>query len=426
VFRFSAHPATITVTAGIQDAFSYLGLTWKKWLPVVAIVAGASVLMYAAAGRVSTGDLYVTDPETGRLVVNQSAFGRYIGATLVVGLGLGLLSLIAGWAFNAVAISGLRNRPVTVYAVLGRGLLALAAQIILAVAFIVTFIVAVFVIAILAAVAAPLAGLLVLAAIFGGVPAFLYVTIRLTFVSLAIFDGFGPIEAFGESWRLSQGSVLRLFGWGLMAIVIGIAFLILSGVVAAPFTAAGADPLGSGLSAAVTSTYACFTIFFMAVLYESQRARMDPNLYGPVPMPFYGGWGYPAPPPVIPGWTDPNQPSAAYGYPPRSPNVNVWEPGPPPPGYGYPQQPPAGPPPGYGQPTGWVVPNQPLDFRYPSAPPQPGYRYQPQAGGPPPQPWGPPPSGATPPAQPAPPAPAEPPTGQAPAEPPAPTEPPAS
>jgi hypothetical protein len=48
---------------------------------------------------------------------------------------------------------------------------------------------------------------------FLAVPAAVYIALRLEFMSLAIFDGFGIIDGMKESWRLSQRSVLRIFGW---------------------------------------------------------------------------------------------------------------------------------------------------------------------------------------------------------------------
>jgi hypothetical protein len=138
---------------------------------------------------------------------------------------------------------------------------------------------------------------LIIAEVLAFVPVAWYIAIRLVFVNLAVFDGFGPIEAIRESWRISQRSVLRLLGWGLMAFLLGLGFVIVGGLASSPFSATGLAAVGQAASAAVTTTGSCLVVFLMAVLYESQRARSDPTLYGPppVPAPVWGNqWpGYP-------------------------------------------------------------------------------------------------------------------------------------
>ena len=47
-----------------------------------------------------------------------------------------------------------------------------------------------------------------------------YVGLRLSFIYYAAYDGKGAFSAFSQSWTLSQGNVLRIFGWGLVAAVV--------------------------------------------------------------------------------------------------------------------------------------------------------------------------------------------------------------
>jgi hypothetical protein len=417
VFSFSAHPATITVTQGIQDAFRYLGLTWTKWLPVVVIVALFASLAGALIGPVTTSGIIYTDRFDGQIYWTANAgdrLGRYSEFTLLSSIA----STVGSWVFLGLAIGGLRQRQMPVSRMLIRGLWSVVASILIGAVFFVAVFVLIFLTVGLRGI-----GLLFL---FAAIPAGIYFLIRVVFTNLAVFDGFGPLAGIQESWRLSQGSVLRLFGWGLLAFLMSFCFGFVGGIVSLPFSGTNSQALSQGISGGFAAFASCFTTFMLAALYESQRARSDPNLYGPVPTFAYGfgypqvppAYGYPAQPPA--GYGYPPQPPAGYGYPPQAPT-----------GQGYPPQPPAGqgwtgpsaPPAGYG----WVNPNpQPPAFNYPvqsqpgsgwvvpGAPPTaPAYPPAPQGWVAPPQAG---PAPQTPPAQP----------GAAPAEPPAPTDPPAS
>jgi hypothetical protein len=391
VFRLSTHPAFITVTQGIQDAFHYLGATWQKWVPVVVVVAACTFVATAIFGVVNTTTMYRTDPYTGQIVTDANANAGTWGY-LAIG---GPAALVASWVFTATAIAGLRNRPLTFSFVVIRGLWTLLADIVLGV------LVGVGGLALIAVtvIAPPIGLLLILAAI----PGFVYLFIRVVFYHLAIFDGFGPIDGMKESWRLSNASVVRLFGWGLMAVLIGIVFSIVGGLVEAPFALAKATPIAQGLSSAVTTIGSCFTVFMMAVLYESERARKNPAAYGLTQAPNpYGPNPY-APNPYAPNPYSPNPYAQApnpyspspysqwpnpyaqapnpYAPAPYAPPPNPYAPGPyapPPASQGTPPalqpwpaaQPPAQPPaylpyqgavPGYpgSQPAQWGAPSAP-------------------------------------------------------------------
>ena len=291
MFRLSSHPAAATVTGGIQDAFTYLGASWKRWLPVVVAISACTFVLSALLGSIDTTNLYYTNRFTNQITWYPDAGNRLIRAA-VFGLLTGLVTLVGSWVFTATAIAGLRNKPLTISDIVVRGVLSFIAGIIVGVA----VICAVIVLVIVTIAVPPIGFLLLLAA----TPVAIYFAIRIIFASLAIFDGFGPIEGIQESWRLSNGSVGRLFGWGLMAGLISIGFSIVGTLLAAPFDASKAQPLGQAFSAAVTTIGSCFTVFMLAVLYESERARKDPTTYGYAPGVSYGwpnpSWPYPGTP----------------------------------------------------------------------------------------------------------------------------------
>jgi hypothetical protein len=409
VFSFSAHPATITVTQGIQDAFGYLSATWKTWLPVVIVLAAFAWLTSAVIGSVTTSGLFYTDSYSSQFYWSSDSsaqVGRLTQTTFLSSIA----STVGSWVFLGLAVGGLRHQALTVSRVVTRGLWSIVASLFIGIVFVVAA-------AALAIVTVRLGGIGVLV-LFAAIPAVIYLAIRVVFTNLAIFDGFGPIAGIQESWRLSGGSVLRLFGWGLTAILITLGFGIVGSIAAAPFAQGGSRPVGSAISTGVTAVGSCLILFMLAALYESQRARSNPNLYGPAPMypgygypqqppagygyPAYPGYpGYPAQPPAGPGWANPSAPPAGYGYP--------AYPAPQPPAFSYPGQAQPG--------SGWVVPGAPPSAPiYPSAPQ--GWVAPPTIAPPAPGPLAPPQSG--------PPAP----TGQSdpanPSEPPAPTDPPAT
>jgi hypothetical protein len=370
-FRFSNHPAFIGISDGIQDAFGFLQASWRRWLPVVAAIAAVTFVLYALVGSTDLGSYYYVNPDTGRLVFAPDATGKLV-TLVVLGMVTALIAGIGGWVFYATAIAGLRNKPVTFSGVVVRGLVTVLSGLLVVVAFAGP----VFAVVLVTLIVPPLGILLIVAAI----PIGLYVAIRLAFLGMAIFDGFGPVAGLRESWRLSQRSVLRLLGWGLTAGLISLGFGILAGVVVAPAKATGLAPLAQALSAAISATGSCLTVFIMVVLYESQRARLDPTLYPYTPAPAYPGpygpgpYAYPPGPyPYAPGPYPPGQyPYAGGPYPgvPTPPGpYPAWPANPGAGGNPYP-----GPVPGYpGNPTaipGWVNPNSPPAWpAYPNVPP---------------------------------------------------------
>lgn len=306
MFSFPTHPIAIGVSDGVQAAFNYLQASWRRWLPVVIVVAVVTGIAYAALGSPDTTGLYYIDRSTGQLTWYAGSDVRlwHVGGDLSV---TGLVGLIASWVFTAAAIAGLRGRPMTLDFILVRGLMSLVASILLLFALIAAVIALVILV-----VAVPPLGVL---GLFAAIPVLLYLVIRVVFYTLAIFDGFGPIEGISESWRLSRGAVVRLFGWGLLAILISLGFSIVSSIVGALFTGSTVA-VGRGVEAVVTTTGSCFTVFMMAVLYESERARHDPAAYG-----IAAGPGYPPP---YPGAPYPYGPGRYPGGPAQYPGAPAW------------------------------------------------------------------------------------------------------
>jgi hypothetical protein len=317
VFRFSVHPAQVTIGSGIRDAWDFLWLTWRRWAPAVVVLAAAEFLVYLAL----PSTLVTTDYRYNSF---NGTYGFYssTGASYPSLLAVLVVQTVVGWVFNAIAIGALRNRTMAPGEVVARGLWSIWASILVGAVIMGTVVV-------VAVISVMLGGLGILALLVAVVILFV-LALRWTFATLAIFDGFGPIEGLSESWRLSHESLLRLFGWGLMAALMTLAFSILGVLGGALVTQLG-EAATKGVAALAGGIASCFTIFLMAILYESQRARFDPSLYGyppapmyPAPFPYppagYPGGGYPpAPYPgapytgaPAPGWYPaPNQPAPA-------------------------------------------------------------------------------------------------------------------
>lgn len=339
MFAFDRHPAYITIGDGIGTAGRFLGASWMKWLPVVLVATVAEL----AVSSLFANDLqswYYVDQYTGRIVWSQDV-GSKIGPFVAASAGLGLISLIAGWMFTAIAIAGLRNRPLSISWIVGRGLWTLWSSFLLGIAAFCAVVAVVIVLAVVAIATGPLV-------VSAGLAAFvvaIWVVIRLIFIPLAIFDGRGPIEGIFESWRLSERSVLRLLGWGLIVGLITFGMGIVASIASAPFSQSRSTLPAQAISSVTTQIATCFQLFLMAVLYESQRARRDLTLAaqqaGPYPpSPYPPGW-YPAGP-YAPGPYPPGQGYSVGPYPAAPYPPHPYAPGPYPPGQ-------------YAPPPGWPV-----------------------------------------------------------------------
>ena len=90
VFRFDTHPGAVTVGEGVQMAFDYLQTTWRKWLPVVVVVAAFTFVAYALVGPVDFGSSLTSQTTTNRNVT-----------TTYVGLFVSFPMIVVSWVFTA-------------------------------------------------------------------------------------------------------------------------------------------------------------------------------------------------------------------------------------------------------------------------------------------------------------------------------------
>ena len=411
MFRFSNHPAAISVTEGIRDAWNYMIAIWRGWLPVLVAVAlfNAAVATYLAT---NLNDIVTFNRFTNEYVWASDAGSRLTNLLALVILE-GVVTFGAGCYYWGLAIGGLRNRPITLDWVIARGVLILASGLLVAAA----MIAAVLALALVIVATAGVGALLV----FAWFPILVYIAIRLSFSSLAIFDGAGPIEGLERSWYLSGGAVLRTLGWGLMGVLISFLVGIVGTIAAVPFTSAK-FVFGGELVSSLASGFATVLLALMlAVLYESQLARKFPGRYpvdprwlaaqawgappGAYPPGAYPPGAYPPgsyPPGAYPpGAYQPGAPgawSSPAGSPPGADPPGAYPPGAYPPGSyppgAYPpgSYPPGGAPGAWGSPTGSppgsyppgsYPPGSPSPAGYPPPPPSPG---QVEPGTPPPPP----------------------------------------
>jgi hypothetical protein len=304
-FEFSSHPAWVTVGDGMGLAATYLRKTWEWWIvPVVG---------FAIVGGLLTGFLTNTALDTNFRDLTTSEQWSQITGLIAPAFGLGailtILGVIATWFYAALAIHGLRGRPVTTDWVLSAGLKSLVGSILVGVVAIGLWVA----FAILAVVTQGFA----LIALVGIIPGAMYVGIRLYFWTLAIFDGAGITESFRVSWELSRGAVLRMLGWGLAFAALQFAINIGVGIVRFPFS--GLPSISAFISELVSGVFSVYTLYGAAVLYESQRWRNAPPAAAQPQAPGYGNppgpmGGYPTPTPH-PGYPPMAYPGGAYSQP---------------------------------------------------------------------------------------------------------------
>lgn len=280
---FARSPVFVSIGEAFPLAGRYWRATWDRWLLAVlavALVTGlAEWLLGGAAIDQATMSRALLPGSAGR--IDSSELPRLLAGPLAVGV----VSLVASWFLAANAVAGVRGREVTLPWVLAAGLRA----------FVATMIVSLVVVGILLLVVGlGLAGLLVMLAAF---PGLLYLSIRLQFWTLAIFDG-SPIEAGARtSWALTRNAVMRALGWGLALFGLGAMVGIVD--LAVGLVLAGAPLVANVTSAVMNTTLGAFSIVMMAILYESQRLRNQPP-QRLVPPPVYDPEGKCPPPPPTP------------------------------------------------------------------------------------------------------------------------------
>jgi hypothetical protein len=288
--RFTKHPAYVTVTDGVSMAATYWRDSWTLWiLPVAAIVLvyGLAEIVFGSS-TLDSRTLFGTG-SPGRTVT----FAALAPAQIAGPLATGLVGLVANWFLTAIAVAGLRNRPVTASWVVVGGLRSIGAALLIGI--VVAAVIAVYII--LTAITP-----LVLITLLGVLPAALYVSYRLSFWTLAVFDEMGVMDAARFSWHISQASVLRILGWGIVGAIIVMAVVLLALIPTFLMAFTGMSAIGIMLSTALTETCAVFALMLSAVLYESQRWRYAPPAVPATPVAPYppsdevGPIGPPPPP----------------------------------------------------------------------------------------------------------------------------------
>ncbi len=288
--RFNYHPAYITVSHGLAVAARYWRESWPLWILPVAAIVLVNGLAWVVFGS--------TTLDTPNYFLNGGA-GRaprvptFTPAQLAGPLATGLIGMVAQWFIAAVAIAGLRGRHITAGWVISAGLGTIGAALLGTMAMITAVAVGILMTAI-----SPL----LLLGLVAVVPAAIYMGLRLAFWTLAIFDGHGVIGGARFSWLITQGSVLRMIGWGLVAGGLSLGVSVVTIPVRFASGLAGVAAPAEMLVAGLTATFQVFALILMTVLYESQRWRFAPPAMpaAPAPEPEYRSPLEPPPPPPAP------------------------------------------------------------------------------------------------------------------------------
>jgi hypothetical protein len=255
---FTRSPAFATVAEGLALGAAYWRASIERWVLAVVAVAVVNGLVGWLFGST------VIDQQTIARVLVPGAAGPEIDPAelprLLAGpLAVGLVSIVAKWFLVANAIAGLRGSEVTLPWVLRSGLRAFVADLLFAMVLLAL---------ISTAAAFGAAGLIVL---LGCLPVLAYVSIRLQFWTLAIFDGAGIAGGFSTSWTLSRRAVVRMLGWGLA--VFGISLLLVAAGLLVSLLLLAVPVVPGVITSAIDTSFAAFSAIVLAILYESQRLR---------------------------------------------------------------------------------------------------------------------------------------------------------
>ncbi len=276
---FTRPPAQVTIGEGLTLAARYWAASVERWvLPVAAVALASGLVTWLFPSSLS-------DTATLERLLRASINGTPVDPSemprLVAGpLAVAIVSLVAGWFLTANAIVGLRNRDVTLGWVVTGGLRSFVANVLLGL----VVLSALFPLLALGAIGVLLALALI--------PLAIYLSFRVSFWTLAVFDGERISSGFGVSWRITRGAVLRLFGWSLALLPLGIAAAIVQLLVDL-LIGSVSPPLGDAVSAGIDTTVTSYSILVLAILYESQRERR----LGPQPMPAVPRSPFDPPPP---------------------------------------------------------------------------------------------------------------------------------
>jgi hypothetical protein len=220
----------------------------------VAPAVTALAIVYGAAAFL--GFAFALPARSATLSNPVDAAGAYTPYVLSTVLG-GVVAVY----LQAIAIAELRGAPMTVAWLRLVGPPALAANLLLATAFL-PWDLATRDPGVLRSPAA----IVLLVAEFAGT----YLLFRITFWAMAILDGAGLREGLAISWRLSRRSVLRILGWAIVLGVPSVALLLLGSRVR-PGLLNG--PLAVAARQFVLSAWTVVTTGGVVVLYQSQKWR---------------------------------------------------------------------------------------------------------------------------------------------------------
>ena len=258
---FQHGPAGVTIGEGLTTAARYWGASVERWVLAVAAVGLVnglvtwlfldSLLDQAALNRLMV-QLVNEEP------VDPVVLPRLVAASLATTI----VTLVAGWFLAANAIAGLRDREVSAPWVVTAGLRSVVGVLLVAMTLVLMF---------STAAALRAVGILAFIALL---PVGWYVLIRLSFWTLAIFDGNGIAAGAAASWALTRRAVLRTVGWSLLLFALSIGVFIAGIIVDALL--AGVPALSAAVQATIDTALAAYTGIVLAVLYESQRARRLP------------------------------------------------------------------------------------------------------------------------------------------------------
>ena len=297
---FTSDPAGITIGEGLSVAARYWRATIDLWSLPVAVVAAVTAGVAWLIGEVAPapGALPATyAPGTDPMALVGPYLPGFLAGTFITGT----VSMVAGWVYLSIAVAGLRGYRVMPGWIVRRGLRTFVADILLTLAFGAAFAS----LATLSLAGGP--GLVVVVIITALVPT-IYLSVRLIFWSLAIFDGAGIGEGLGATWLISRGAVARMLGWGLTVATIGLLVSAAATLVTVPL--GEGNPIRTGITAAATEAFAAYSMVALAVIYESQRRRSV--LRSPV-----AAWAVPT--------ARPGEPATRPG------SSNTFDPPPPPP-----------------------------------------------------------------------------------------------
>jgi hypothetical protein len=282
---FRRSPAWVTIGEGLSLAAWYWRTSVAHWILPVAAVALVNLLAALLLGGttingVALRALVTTGPVGPDLDTSQ--LPRLLAGPIAVSI----VSLVARWFLVANAVAGLRGREVTLAWVVGAGLRALCADLVMVA------------VAVLVATTAAALGAIGLGGLVLLSPLLAYVGLRLQFWTMAIFDGASISGGLDRSWQITRRAVLRVLGWALVVAFVG--FLLSVGLFVLGLVLASAPAVLAVTGAIVETTLLAFTTVLMAVLYESQRIRSLPQ---PVPPPVAPATTFdPPPPPPPPPW----------------------------------------------------------------------------------------------------------------------------